>query len=116
MSNGGQDTAPSTLTVTDEARGAALILHVSGEIDIATAGTLEEAARAHGGPVVLDLAEVRFVDSTGVRALIDVLAEGGPAAMYRPSPAVRRMLALTRLDDRFTEVPGLEPEDLAPLG
>src|SRR5207244_10935452 len=47
-------------------------LHLSGELDLAEAETLVDAARdANGaGSVVLDLSALTFVDSSGVSALL----------------------------------------------
>jgi anti-sigma B factor antagonist len=45
------------------------VLHVSGELDLATSGRmLDEAAGLD--PILLDLSAVTFMDSTGVDALI----------------------------------------------
>jgi anti-sigma B factor antagonist len=44
---------------------------VRGELDLATAGQLEEAiARADGRPLLVDLRGLSFMDSTGVRILL----------------------------------------------
>jgi anti-anti-sigma factor len=47
-----------------------LVLTVHGEIDLGTAPTLREALKPildrQTGPVVVDLSEVAFMDSTGV--------------------------------------------------
>jgi anti-anti-sigma factor len=47
-------------------------LAVRGELDLATAPEFEAAVGAHlqaGRPVLVDLAELVFLDSTGVRSL-----------------------------------------------
>lgn len=58
--------------LTTEARDAGTRIRVRGELDIATAPRLEQELRAHGGAatVVLDLREVTFLDSSGLRAVI----------------------------------------------
>lgn len=52
-------------------------LQMSGELDIGTidllTGLMDEAAAA-GGPFVLDMTSLRFIDSTGIRALVKVAA------------------------------------------
>jgi anti-anti-sigma factor len=57
-----------------EARGTETRVAVAGEIDLATAAEVGAAVRfaLRDGPVVLDLGEVTFMDSSGVR-LIDAL-------------------------------------------
>ena len=47
---------------------------LKGELDMATAGDLSEVLRTASGradPMVLDLSEVSFMDSSGLRALLD---------------------------------------------
>jgi anti-sigma B factor antagonist len=53
------------------------IVAVAGELDIATAPDLAAALREHlaAGPVTLDLAELSFMDSSGVRVLDAVVGE-----------------------------------------
>jgi len=72
-----------------------------GELDIATAPELVEMLarlRHHNRPVVLDLAEVTFIDSTGLTTLMDAHFQaennGWSFAVRRPSPAVKRVFDL----------------------
>jgi anti-anti-sigma factor len=53
------------------------VLFVSGEMDIATADEFTVAAREQlaTGPVVLDLHDLSFMDSCGLRALIGLLRQ-----------------------------------------
>ena len=46
-------------------------LTLRGELDLGSAGRLERALREHAGPVLLDLRELTFMDSTGVRVLLE---------------------------------------------
>ena len=85
-----------------------LVLH--GELDIATAPELVEMLerlRHYGHAVVLDLAEVTFMDSTGLTTLMDahVLAakDGWSFSVRRPSPAVKRVFELAGVDDLMSE-------------
>lgn len=53
--------------------GAVLVIALAGELDIATVGELEEALHdvdRSDARVCLDLAELTFVDSTGLAAII----------------------------------------------
>jgi anti-sigma B factor antagonist len=74
---------------------------VHGELDIATAPELVRLLnrlRAHGHAVTVDLAEVTFMDSTGLTTLMDAHLQaernGWTFAVQRPSAAVRRVFAL----------------------
>ena len=51
--------------------------------------------------VVIDAAQIEFVDSTGLGAIVSLLKQMGPAgelAVAAPSPAVRKLFTITRLD------------------
>ena len=55
--------------------------------------------------VVLSCADVTFMDSSGLAALISVLKRlpaGGQLRLAAPSASVRSMLALTRMDKVFS--------------
>ena len=80
-----------------------------GELDIATAPELVDLLtrlRYHGHAVTLDLAEVTFMDSTGLTTLMDAYMQsekdGWTFRVTRPSAPVRRVFELagvTRLLD-----------------
>ena len=111
------------LRVVSERRGEALVLRVSGELDLSTAPVLDAAVSAareeQGPPVVLDLSGVSFVDSTGIRSLIGAAqaleSEGRAFALLSPADAVVRVLDLTDLRVRFHEIENLEPATLSGL-
>jgi anti-anti-sigma factor len=83
---------------------------VLGDLDAATAGTLDAAFDdvVGGGArrVVVDLAAVTFLDSTGLRSLLRAAANlegaGGTLRCAPLSPQVRRVLELSGLDMRLT--------------
>lgn len=89
------------------------IVRLSGEIDVANAGRIPAqvlAALEFAGPgVVLDMAAVTFIDSTGIGALIAArnacLAADRELRLRQPSEQVKRMLSLTGLDDVFATSP-----------
>jgi len=59
------------LTVGRDERGA-YRLTLRGELDLATAERLEQALADTDGEVLLDLRGLTFMDSTGVRVLLEV--------------------------------------------
>ena len=85
---------------------------VIGELDMATAETLREALRpialSHR-PIALDLGELTFIDSSGIRALVDLASRmngSGPLMLFNLSVGVRRLLDIVGLDN----VPGIQVE------
>ena len=92
--------------------GADLIVRVSGELDMASAETFEHevrrALKSDALSVVLDLDEVSFVDSTGLRALLMV------AELMRSTGRRLRMVKASKELKRLVEVSGVK--DALPLG
>ena len=106
-----------TLT-TEVVAGAAQVVRVAGELDLSTAARLcraiDAAAAARWRPrVTIDLTELTFCDSTGLRALIGAVREvevrGGRAALVLTSGGtLDRLLQLTGLDE-FCVIHRVEP-------
>ncbi len=80
------------------------VVKVSGELDVSTtdylrAALADIAGRDIAGPVVVDLADLRFIDGRGVRALLDggrrLDREGHRLVVRNPQPAVARVLRAT---------------------
>ena len=81
-----------------------VVLAVRGEVDIATVGMLDEALRDQlaAGPVLLDMSDLTFMDSCGVRLLDAILrdsdSEGWTFAIGADlQRSVRHILDLTGL-------------------
>ncbi len=97
---------------------------VVGDLDLAGGPVLEaavdeaakrgaaQASAADGGGdgtppgVTLDLANVTFIDSSGLRSLLaanrEALERGGVLRLRHPSAGVRRLLQITGTDEHFT--------------
>ncbi len=86
--------------LTVEERDDELVL--VGELDIATARQLAAAfeRRVAGGhrPIKLNLSAVTFMDSSGLRVLIDLRQQVEELALVDPSRAVVRLLELAAVD------------------
>ena len=83
---------------TAEEPGGRVVLHISGELDLVSEPLLAAAlAEAQGRPVRIDLSELAFMDSTGLRALLSAARESGDLQLSGPLQApVRRLLELTQ--------------------
>jgi anti-anti-sigma factor len=80
---------------------------VRGDVDLTSApGVLDALLHADaGGPVALRLSEVTFMDSSGLRALLQARASmGWRLWLVAPSPPVRRLLAVSGVRGEFSTV------------
>jgi anti-anti-sigma factor len=91
------------------------LVELTGEIDLANADELgaqllDEVSRRQGGRLVIRMAEVRFLDSTGLEMLWllrrRAAARGFAVVLAEPSRQVRRILQLTRSSGMFPVVDG----------
>lgn len=79
---------------------------LSGEVDAHTAPTLATAmVDLPDGLVRIDMADVSFMDSSGLRVLMDATARareaGGDLVVARPSAAVARLVEISGLADQL---------------
>lgn len=84
-------------------------VRVRGEIDLAAAAAVRESvelasASQEHPTVTLDLADVTFLDSTGLRELVRPAVDRTDVVLRRPSDPVRKVLALTGVAELFTIV------------
>lgn len=94
------------LTVRIEQHGNSLVVRALGELDIATANSLDEELRrvwyCDASPILLDLGEVDFLDSVGMRSLLAVAKhsrENGNRLRIRlGSGAVRRVIEVSGVE------------------
>jgi anti-sigma B factor antagonist len=89
----------------------ATVIHVRGEIDMATCERLRDAVEPYLGPkqtIVLDLSGVRFMDSSSLQVLEQargtLTADGGSLILRNPSQAARRLLSVTRAEQLLAHV------------
>ena len=86
------------------------VVHVRGELDLATApglaAVLADAVGQSTLPVVLDLAEVTFIDSSALRTLVlsgrELNDAGRKLQIGTRSERVAKVLEITQLD-QYTE-------------
>ena len=115
--------APLTIRQTPTPEDDGCRLEVEGELDVASASRLVDAVAELGGggrsdgAVVIDMAGVGFMDSSGLRALLDCersCRDGGRRfALARPTDSVRRVLELVDLLDTLTVLDDVTPQTLA---
>jgi anti-sigma B factor antagonist len=101
---------------TEERDGGALV-RLAGEVDLSQAESLGEtltrAEATEPDVLVVDLREVRFMDSTGLRLLLGALRRAEPVGrrlvIVRGQEQVRELFRVARLEDVFELVD--DPED-----
>ena len=112
----------SDFSVEERRHGDAEILTVSGELDLRTSPELEERLNGAFGAgvelVILDLRQIDFMDSTGLRVLLAAHQRahetGRRFALVRGADQVERVLTLTGVRDLLTIVDA--PEELLTAG
>lgn len=89
-------------------QGGASIVQPVGEVDLVTVHEVREhvhAAAQHSRRVVIDLRQVTFMDSSGLRLLVEVqqLADqdGFAFAVVRGPASLERLFEVTGLDERL---------------
>jgi anti-sigma B factor antagonist len=97
---------PTPFGIHESRVGESMLLRLTGELDLASAPTLEyrlEALRNQGRSVRLDLSRLEFIDSTGIHVLVRAFSStntNGWAFQIDPdiSPPVMRVLEIVNLD------------------
>jgi len=97
------------LTICERWGAAVAIATVRGEIDISTVATLSEhrghLARKNPQRLVIDLAGVSFIDSSGLGGFVRIrrtLPPGCPVIIRSPQRRVRQLFKITGLDSVIT--------------
>ncbi|HEY5720148.1 MAG TPA: STAS domain-containing protein [Gammaproteobacteria bacterium] len=98
------------MNITTTTRDTTAIVSLSGDVDLETSPQVRKALLAALGSgsdaVLADLAEVTYIDSSGVASLVEALQKARGAgkrfALVAVSDAAHRVLELARLDRVFT--------------
>jgi anti-sigma B factor antagonist len=110
-----------TFDVTSEQHGDTVHVRLSGELDISSAPKVEdELARVEPdrpGVIVLDLRNLAFMDSTGLRLLIaaDTRArqQDRRLTIVKGPETVQRVFRITRLEERLEIVDDVPADNSA---
>ena len=97
----------------------AVVVHLDGELDLASApqfeGELERADVTAAATLVLDLRDLQFIDSAGLRMIVsaheNARERGQEFAVTRGPEQVQRLLAITRIGEHLRIIDA--PEELA---
>ncbi len=95
-------------TVDVEDDGALVVLRLHGELDMMSVPTVEETVDRHAGRqmLVVDLRDLEFMDSSGLRLIIELRNrhEGTDVAFVAPGARVGRVLDMTGVRSKLTWV------------
>ena len=85
-------------------------LRIVGAVDFASFDPLREALNATTGHLTLDVSGVGFIDSAGLRVILERLA-AGPVTVASPTAGIVRLIELCGLAqaDGLTIEPGSDP-------
>jgi anti-sigma B factor antagonist len=107
--------APDSITTLVADHDGVSVVSVTGEIDLVTAPTREQALGTvlAGGPtaLVIDLSAVEFLGSVGLKILAATYEKLGKSTEFgvvARGPATRRPIHLTGLDKTFPLYPTLD--------
>ena len=105
-----------------ENRGRTAVLRLKGRLDVRTSPLLLQKVseiQANGQNLVLNLADVTIMGSSGIGALLVIVEQfqeqAGVVRLASPSPAVASVIKLLTLD-RFLAVDSSEEKALAEIG
>jgi anti-anti-sigma factor len=98
-----------TLTLTSEREGDMHVVALAGELDLANAADVaQELARVEATDaeaIVVDLSQLEFIDSTGIRVLLEADARSRSDScrltLLRPPDRVLRVFKITGIDSRL---------------
>jgi anti-anti-sigma factor len=101
---------PGPLRIESRREGDVIVVALDGELDLASAPELErELVRAEGDAprrIVIDLAQLGFMDSTGLQSLLRARERAAAGryelALRRGPHQVQRVFELTKTADAFT--------------
>jgi anti-anti-sigma factor len=112
----------TSLSLDADACGDVRVIRAEGELDLANAPGLCATLSEHNGhrSVLLDMTQVGFCDSTGLKALIDAareleIARRRLVVVVPGEGAVRRLVTMTGAQE-FLEIASSRTEGLTALG
>ena len=112
----GSRTGPSLLRIQESSRLGLPLIYLSGELDHQSAGGLrsviEQELGSGAAALLLEMSELRYIDSGGLALLFDTLHKlenAGGLFAISPNAGVAKLLELTGLVDRrgFQVLPDL---------
>ena len=92
---------PELFSLTRTTLGANEVVTLSGELDMAHAPEVAETLDALADtsrPVIVDLSELKFIDSSGIHAILRPRPQEGVVVLVCPPGNIQRVLSVTKID------------------
>jgi len=92
---------PELFSLTRTTRDRAEVVTLAGELDMAHASTIAETLDALADterPVIVDLSELTFIDSSGIHAILRPRPQEGTVILVCPPGNIQRVLSVTKID------------------
>jgi len=106
------ETPHDEFRIDEDRRDSAVVLRVQGDLDLASADAVAQrldALEAAGEPVVLDVDRLSFMDSSGLRVVLQAVensrASGWSFSLTAGSEQVRNLFASAGVTGRLPIVP-----------
>jgi anti-sigma B factor antagonist len=95
------DTEQEQFSISRTTRDACEVVTLTGELDMAHAPTVAETLDALADterPLVVDLSELTFIDSSGIHAILRPRPQQGVVVLVSPPGNISRVLSVTKID------------------
>lgn len=92
---------PETFSISRSTHGVSEVVSLGGELDMAHAPTVAETLDALADterPVIVDLTELTFIDSSGIHAILRPRPQQGSVLLVCPPGNIQRVLNVTKID------------------
>jgi anti-sigma B factor antagonist len=101
---------PADFAVEVEPGDESVVVHVTGELDMASAETFEAAVSSApaSSHVVIDLDACSFLDSAGVRVITAAMRGADRLSIVATDAGVLRVLEITGIDTLVSVFPSIE--------
>ena len=92
---------PELFSLTRSTRDRSEVVALAGELDMAHAPTVSETLDALADtarPVIVDLSELTFIDSSGIHAILRPRPQQGAVILVCAPGNIQRVLSVTKID------------------
>lgn len=97
--------SPRAMLACSRREPAGILVRIGGELDVASIealqGEIDALLACEDEPVVVDLAELVFMDSSGIAVLLRLANHFSEVTVQNPSPLIQRAVEVLGLSERL---------------